>query len=80
VPVVVEAERPRPGLDALLQEADYVLTSAHFPQVSVTATAAVVAAAVIPEVAVGSAAAVAAAVGVEDHHVLTMISWLLVQF
>jgi hypothetical protein len=33
VPVLVEGERLRPGLDALLAEADYVVTSAHFPQV-----------------------------------------------
>eukprot|EP00195_Chlamydomonas_chlamydogama_P003024 CAMPEP_0202923018 /NCGR_PEP_ID=MMETSP1392-20130828/78228_1 /ASSEMBLY_ACC=CAM_ASM_000868 /TAXON_ID=225041 /ORGANISM="Chlamydomonas chlamydogama, Strain SAG 11-48b" /LENGTH=451 /DNA_ID=CAMNT_0049616679 /DNA_START=76 /DNA_END=1431 /DNA_ORIENTATION=- len=32
VPVLVEAERLRPGLEALLQLADYVVTSAHFPQ------------------------------------------------
>lgn len=32
IPVLVEAERLRPGLDALLAEADYVCTSAHFPQ------------------------------------------------
>lgn len=32
VPVLVEAERLRPGLDALLAQADYVVTSAHFPQ------------------------------------------------
>lgn len=31
VPVLVEAERLRPGLEDLLQEADYVVTSAHFP-------------------------------------------------
>lgn len=31
VPVLVEAERLRPGLEELLQEADYVVTSAHFP-------------------------------------------------
>ncbi len=35
VPVLVEAERLRPGLELLLDEADYVFTSAHFPQVSV---------------------------------------------
>jgi hypothetical protein len=33
VAVLVEAERLRPGLQDLLQEADYVVTSAHFPQV-----------------------------------------------
>ena len=33
VPVLVEAERLRPNLEALLGEADYVCTSAHFPQV-----------------------------------------------
>ncbi|KAF8065876.1 STP13 [Scenedesmus sp. PABB004] len=32
VPVLVEGERLRPGLQDLLQEADYVVTSAHFPQ------------------------------------------------
>lgn len=32
IPVLVEAERLRPGLDILLQYADYVVTSAHFPQ------------------------------------------------
>lgn len=30
--VLVEAERLRPGLEVLLAEADYVVTSAHFPQ------------------------------------------------
>lgn len=34
VPVLVEAERLRPNLELLLAEADYVVTSAHFPQVS----------------------------------------------
>ena len=34
VPVLVEAERLRPTLEQLLQFADYVCTSAHFPQVS----------------------------------------------
>ena len=34
VPVLVEAERLRPHLEDLLQEANYVCTSAHFPQVS----------------------------------------------
>lgn len=33
VPVLVEAERLRPTLEVLLQKADYVCTSAHFPQV-----------------------------------------------
>jgi hypothetical protein len=33
VAVLVEGERLRPGLDLLLGEADYVVTSAHFPQV-----------------------------------------------
>jgi len=33
IPVLVEAERLRPGLQDLLAEADYVVTSAHFPQV-----------------------------------------------
>jgi hypothetical protein len=33
IPVLVEGERLRPGLDTLLLEADYVSTSAHFPQV-----------------------------------------------
>jgi sugar/nucleoside kinase (ribokinase family) len=31
VPVLVEAERLRPGLEALLALADFVVTSAHFP-------------------------------------------------
>lgn len=31
VPILVEAERLRPGLDELLQEADFVVTSTHFP-------------------------------------------------
>lgn len=34
VPVLVEGERLRPGLQDLLALADYVVTSAHFPQVS----------------------------------------------
>ena len=34
IPVLVEAERLRPGLEALLQEADYICTSAHFPKVT----------------------------------------------
>jgi sugar/nucleoside kinase (ribokinase family) len=33
VPVLVEGERLRPGLQDLLAEADYIVTSAHFPQV-----------------------------------------------
>ena len=33
VPVLVEAERLRPNLEVLLREADYICTSAHFPQV-----------------------------------------------
>lgn len=33
VPVLVEGERLRPGLQDLLAQADYVVTSAHFPQV-----------------------------------------------
>jgi hypothetical protein len=33
LPLLVEAERLRPGLEALLATADYVSTSAHFPQV-----------------------------------------------
>jgi hypothetical protein len=33
VAVLVEGERLRPGLQDLLQEADFVVTSAHFPQV-----------------------------------------------
>jgi hypothetical protein len=32
VPVLVEGERLRPGLEALLGQADYVVCSAHFPQ------------------------------------------------
>lgn len=32
IPVLVEAERLRPNLEVLLQEADYVCTSGHFPQ------------------------------------------------
>ena len=32
VPILVEGERLRPGLDALLAAADYVTTSAQFPQ------------------------------------------------
>ena len=34
IPVLVEAERLRPTLEVLLQQADYVCTSAHFPQVA----------------------------------------------
>lgn len=33
VPVLVEAERQREGLDELLQQADYLCTSTHFPMV-----------------------------------------------
>ena len=33
VPVLVEAERVREHLEQLLQWADYVVTSKHFPQV-----------------------------------------------
>ena len=33
VPVLVEAERQRQGLDELLQQADYLCTSTHFPKV-----------------------------------------------
>lgn len=32
IPVLVEAERLRPGLELLLAEADYIVTSNHFPQ------------------------------------------------
>lgn len=32
IPVLVEGERPRPGLDDLLGQADVVCTSAHFPR------------------------------------------------
>lgn len=32
MPVLVEAERLRPGLEGLLALADFVVTSAHFPQ------------------------------------------------
>lgn len=32
IPVLVEAERLRPGLDGLLHLADFVVTSAHFPR------------------------------------------------
>lgn len=32
VPVLVEGERLRPGLEALLGRADFVVCSAHFPQ------------------------------------------------
>ncbi len=34
IPVLVEAERLRPGLNELLAHADYVVTSARFPQVT----------------------------------------------
>jgi sugar/nucleoside kinase (ribokinase family) len=37
IPVLVEAERLRPGLNELLSQADYVVTSARFPQVSSSA-------------------------------------------
>eukprot|EP00955_Chlamydomonas_euryale_P110276 365990-Chlamydomonas_euryale.AAC.6 len=37
VPVLVEAERLRPNLEELLTLADYVVTSAHFPQGSIAA-------------------------------------------
>ena len=33
IPILVEAERLRPGLNDLLAHADYVITSAAFPQV-----------------------------------------------
>ena len=33
IPILVEAERLRPGLNDLLAHADYVITSASFPQV-----------------------------------------------
>ena len=33
IPILVEAERLRPGLNDLLAQADYVITSATFPQV-----------------------------------------------
>lgn len=33
IPLLVEAERLRPNLEHLLAQADYVVTSAHFPQV-----------------------------------------------
>ena len=33
IPVLVECERPRDKLGKLLLEADYLCTSAHFPQV-----------------------------------------------
>ena len=32
IPVLVEAERLRPGLNDLLEHADFVVTSAKFPQ------------------------------------------------
>ncbi|GLI60496.1 hypothetical protein VaNZ11_002658, partial [Volvox africanus] len=32
IPVLVEAERLRPSLELLMAEADYIVTSAHFPQ------------------------------------------------
>lgn len=33
IPILVEAERLRPGLNELLAHADYAVTSAKFPQV-----------------------------------------------
>lgn len=40
IPVLVECERPRGKLDKLLLEADFVCTSAHFPQAgAITANA-----------------------------------------
>ena len=33
IPVLVEAERLRPGLNDLLAQADFVVTSANFPKV-----------------------------------------------
>lgn len=36
VPVLVEAERLRPHLEELLAEADFVTTSAKFPQVNLS--------------------------------------------
>lgn len=38
IPVLVEAERLRPGLEDLLQEADFLSTSAHFPEVTLLPT------------------------------------------
>lgn len=35
VPILIDAERPREGLDDLLKLADYVVCSAKFPKVSV---------------------------------------------
>ncbi|KAI8108900.1 hypothetical protein M9435_005317 [Picochlorum sp. BPE23] len=32
IPILVEAERLRPGLDELLEQADYIVTSAKFPR------------------------------------------------
>ena len=34
IPILVEAERLRPNLEALLLLADFVVTSKHFPQVN----------------------------------------------
>ena len=36
IPILVEAERLRPCLNRLLELADYVVTSAHFPQAALT--------------------------------------------
>lgn len=36
IPVLVEAERLRPGLNELLAQADFVVTSASFPQVKLS--------------------------------------------
>jgi len=35
IPILIDAERPREGLDDLLKLADYVVCSAKFPKVSV---------------------------------------------
>jgi Cys-tRNA synthase (O-phospho-L-seryl-tRNA:Cys-tRNA synthase) len=32
IPIMVEAERLRPGLELLMAEADYVVTSGHYPE------------------------------------------------
>ena len=34
IPILIDAERPREGLDDLLNLADYVVCSAKFPRVS----------------------------------------------
>ncbi|MCH82803.1 ribokinase-like, partial [Trifolium medium] len=34
IPILIDAERPREGLDDLLKLADYVVCSAKFPKVS----------------------------------------------